>query len=59
MPVALGTGDFARWLDAAAQPDALLPLLASRPVEGLEVAAANPLVNSPKQDTPACLASAV
>jgi putative SOS response-associated peptidase YedK len=56
MPVILDPADYGRWLDPTAQPDALLPLLESRPVEGLEVAAANPIVNSPKNDGPECLA---
>jgi putative SOS response-associated peptidase YedK len=47
---------YGRWLDPAAQPDALLSSQESRPVEGLEVAAASPVVNRPKNDTPECLA---
>ena len=48
-------GDYARWLDPAAGNPDLLPLLESRPVDGLEVAAANPLVNNPRNQGPELL----
>jgi putative SOS response-associated peptidase YedK len=55
MPVILDGGDYRRWLDAATPTDRLLPLLESRPVDGLEVHAANPLVNSPQNQGPELL----
>ncbi|HEY1378587.1 MAG TPA: SOS response-associated peptidase [Gemmataceae bacterium] len=55
MPVILDPGDYARWLDPAAPTDRLLPLLESRPVDGLLVAAANPLVNNPRNQGPELL----
>jgi putative SOS response-associated peptidase YedK len=56
MPVILDPSDYRRWLDAAAPTDRLLPLLDSRPVDGLEVHAANPLLNNPRNQGPELLA---
>jgi putative SOS response-associated peptidase YedK len=55
MPVIVDAGDYARWLDPASSADALLPILESRMVDGLEVAAANPLVNNPRNQGPGLL----
>jgi putative SOS response-associated peptidase YedK len=55
MPVIVDSGDYARWLDPAAGSPELLPLLESRTVNGLEVAAANPLVNNPRNQGPELL----
>jgi putative SOS response-associated peptidase YedK len=55
MPVIIDCGDYARWLDPTSSADALRPLLESRAVEGLEVAAANPLVNNPRNQGPQLL----
>jgi putative SOS response-associated peptidase YedK len=52
MPVIIDPADYARWLDPAADAVGLLPLLDSRPVEGIEVAAANPTDNNPRHDGP-------
>lgn len=48
MPVIVDASDYSRWLDPTAGTPDLLPLLESRMVDGLEVAAANPLVNNPR-----------
>jgi SOS response associated peptidase (SRAP) len=55
MPVIVDAGDYARWLDPAAGAADLLPLLESRTVDGLEVAAANPVVNNPRNQGPELL----
>jgi putative SOS response-associated peptidase YedK len=55
MPVIVDAGDYSRWLDPAASNSDLLPLLESRTVNGLEVAAANPLVNNPRNQGPELL----
>jgi putative SOS response-associated peptidase YedK len=55
MPVIVDAGDYSRWLDATSPADTLLPLLHSRSVEGLEVAAANPRVNNPRNQGPELL----
>jgi putative SOS response-associated peptidase YedK len=56
MPVIIDPGDYERWLDVTAQADDVLPMLQSRPVEGMEVAAVNPVVNNARHDAPDCLA---
>jgi putative SOS response-associated peptidase YedK len=48
MPVIIDPTDYARWLDVTTPTDRLLPLLESRPVEGIVVAAANPAMNNPR-----------
>jgi putative SOS response-associated peptidase YedK len=58
MPVILDPADYARWLAPADRPEDVLPLLDSRPVEGLEVAAANRLVNNWRNDGPELLVPA-
>jgi putative SOS response-associated peptidase YedK len=55
MPVIVDAGDYARWLDPAANSADLIPLLESHTVDGLEVAAANPLVNNPRNQGPELL----
>jgi putative SOS response-associated peptidase YedK len=57
-PVILDPGDYRRWLDVATPTDRLLLLLDSRPVDGLEVHAANPLVNNPRNQGPELLTPA-
>jgi putative SOS response-associated peptidase YedK len=57
MPVILHAAEYAHWLDPEQQAaDDLKPLLVPYPADELEVAAASPLVNSPKNDRPECLA---
>jgi putative SOS response-associated peptidase YedK len=58
MPVIVHPADYARWLDPAAPPDGLRPLLAPYPAGAMEAAAANPLVNNPRNDSPDCLRAA-
>jgi putative SOS response-associated peptidase YedK len=58
MPVILHPADYARWLDPAAAPDRLAPLLAPYPAELMDVAKANPLVNSPRNQGPELLVPA-
>jgi putative SOS response-associated peptidase YedK len=58
MPVIVDRGDYCRCLPPAAQPSDLLPLLDPRPVEGTEVVAVNPAVNSPRNQGPELLAPA-
>jgi putative SOS response-associated peptidase YedK len=50
MPVVIDPAECARWLDPASPAADLLPMLESRVVEGMEVAAANPVVNNPRRD---------
>jgi putative SOS response-associated peptidase YedK len=58
MPVIMDPGDYVRWLAPSSQPADLLPLLESRPVDGMEVGAANPLVNNPRNQGPELLVPA-
>ena len=51
--------DYAGWLDSTTPMDRLLPLLDSRPIDGLEVIAANPQVNNPRNEGPGLLTPAV
>jgi putative SOS response-associated peptidase YedK len=55
MPVIINPTDYGRWLDPAADTTSLLPLLDTRPVDGIEVAAANPAVNNPRHEAPDCI----
>ncbi len=56
MPVILGEKAWDAWLDPEPrEPKDLLPLLASRPGDGLKAVAVSKLVNSPRNDTPACI----
>ena len=55
MPVILDREATARWLDPALDDEALRALLAPAPDEELEIGAASLLVNSPRNDSPACL----
>ena len=55
MPVIVDGADYGRWLDPSTAAADLMPLLAMRPVEGMEVAAANPLVNNPRNQGPELL----
>jgi putative SOS response-associated peptidase YedK len=55
MPVIVDRADYARWLDPTSPADKLLPLLESRTVDALEVAAANPMVNNPRNQGPELL----
>jgi len=57
MPVMLPPGAEALWLDRTVEdPQDLLPLLAPYPAEAMEAYAVSPLVNSPRNDAPACIA---
>jgi putative SOS response-associated peptidase YedK len=56
MPVILPRTAESLWLDrTVADPQALLPLLAPYPAELMEAYAVSPLVNSPRNNTPACI----
>jgi putative SOS response-associated peptidase YedK len=55
MPAIIDPADYGRWLDPAVDAAVLVPLLETRPVEGIEVAAANPVVNNPRHDAPDCI----
>ena len=50
--------DFDRWLDPGTDQAELLPLLRPAPADVMEAVEVGPLVNSPKNDGPECLASA-
>ncbi len=57
MPVILDPRDYARWLDpGASEPDRLRSLLVPCPAEALTMYPVGRLVNSPRDDTPACIA---
>ncbi len=56
MAVTVDANDYGRWLDPTAIAADLLPLLESRAVDGLEVAAANSLANNPRNQGPELLA---
>jgi putative SOS response-associated peptidase YedK len=53
MPAVLGPVESARWLDPKAPAESLSALL--RPKAGFEFYPVSPLVNSPRNDSPACL----
>jgi putative SOS response-associated peptidase YedK len=55
MPVILPQGEWARWLKPGAVPEELLPML--RPYQGEDLRAypVSTLVNSPRNDLPACV----
>lgn len=56
MPVILPCAAEALWLDRTVEdPQALLPLLTPCPAEEMEAYAVSQLVNSPRNDTPACI----
>jgi putative SOS response-associated peptidase YedK len=48
MPVILDAGDYGRWVDPITPTDRLLPLIDSRPVDGMQVVAVNPAVKNPR-----------
>lgn len=57
MPVILSREGEAVWLDRAVEtPEQLLPLLAPYPAEAMEAYAVSTAVNSPRNDTPGCIA---
>jgi putative SOS response-associated peptidase YedK len=55
MPVIVDPADYGRWLAPTAAAADLTPLLDSRLVEGMVVAAANPSVNNPRNEGPEVL----
>jgi putative SOS response-associated peptidase YedK len=55
MPVIIDPADYGRWLDAAGNAADLLPLLETWPVKGMEVTAANPVLNNPRHEGPDCV----
>jgi putative SOS response-associated peptidase YedK len=55
MPVIIDPDDYSRWLDPKAVGADLQPLLESRPVKGIEVSAANPVLNNPRHEGPDCV----
>ena len=58
MPVIVDAGDHGRWLDPTTPTDNLVPMLDSRPVDGMGVVAVNPAVNNPRSQGPVLLATA-
>ena len=58
MPVIVAPEDYARWLDPYTPLDDLEALLKSHPADLMRVTAANPILNSPKNDGPECLEAA-
>lgn len=55
MPVILDPQDYDRWLDPATSVDALRGLLKPYPAERMEAYPVNRVVNSVKNDVPACI----
>ena len=56
MPVILPRAAETRWLDRAVEdPQALLPLLTPYPAEAMVAYPVSQIVNSPRNDTPACI----
>ena len=56
MPVILPQAARERWLDPTANAGELQSLLAPFPADQMEAYAVSTLVNSPRNDTPACIA---
>ena len=56
MPVIVPPESYAEWLDPATPVERLTALLSPYPAELMRVAAANPAVNSPRNDGPELLA---
>jgi putative SOS response-associated peptidase YedK len=57
MPVILGPGDFAAWLDPRTPADQLHALLRQYPAEAMEAGAVGRYVSNPRNEGPQCLAS--
>jgi len=55
MPVVLDSAGIAAWLDPHTPPARLQALLAARPWQGILRERVNPIVNSVKNDIPACI----
>jgi putative SOS response-associated peptidase YedK len=55
MPAIIGSEDYGHWLDPAARPDELLPLLHPCPGDVLEAVPVGAAVNNPRNDGPECL----
>lgn len=55
MPVVLPPETYARWLDPAAPPETLAALLVPAPPDMLAFQAVSKTVNSPRNDSPACI----
>jgi putative SOS response-associated peptidase YedK len=55
MPVVLEPEEVGAWLDPDTPPARLQALLASRPWQGMRRDLVNPIVNSVKNDVPACI----
>jgi putative SOS response-associated peptidase YedK len=56
MPVVLNPEDYAAWLDTPpAKAASLVPILQPSPAKGWSERAVSTLVNSPKNDVPACI----
>ncbi len=55
MPVILPQGEWARWLDPGAVAEELLPMLRPYPGDDLRAYPVSTLVNSPRNDLPACV----
>jgi putative SOS response-associated peptidase YedK len=58
MPVIVAPEHYSTWLDPDSSVDDLEALLRPYPADVMRVAAANPILNSPKHDGPECLEAA-
>ncbi len=58
MPVILDRESYAEWLDPETPEERLVALLKPYPADAMQVTAANPVVNSPKNDGPERLEAA-
>lgn len=56
MPVVLSPEQFASWLDYSSSKEQLLEMLKPCPSEWLKAHKVSTLVNSPRNDTPECMA---
>ena len=58
MPVIVAPEHYGTWLDPETPEADLEALLRPYPTDAMRVAAANPVLNSPKNDGPECLEAA-
>ena len=58
MPVILARASYAEWLDPQTPVERLAALLKPYPADEVRMTAANPAVNSPKNDGPECFEAA-
>ena len=58
MPVILPRESYAEWLDPETPVERLVEMRKPYPADEMQMTAANPAVNSPKNDGPECLEAA-